>query len=152
MKIPPKSKRKISVKNEKKVDRGELDEIFDRIRMKKKIQKEKIEKMEHSLKIGNSIKGNNDEENMNMNIECEKEENDEKKINYDEKNDKCGKIKMKTKEKMKIEIKPQRKLTDWLRIKNNEIGKVVKADDEKLETMKISKMKKMKKLNDEKIR
>ena len=42
MKIPPKSKRKISVKNEKKVDRGELDEIFDRIRMKKKIQKEKI--------------------------------------------------------------------------------------------------------------
>ena len=39
MKIPTKPKRKISVKNEKKVDRGELDEIFDRILMKKKLQK-----------------------------------------------------------------------------------------------------------------
>ena len=43
MKISPRSKRKVLIKNEKKVDRGELDEIFDRIRMKKKLQKEKLE-------------------------------------------------------------------------------------------------------------
>ena len=80
----PKTRRKSSIKNEKKVARWELDEIFEQLRMKKKIEKNKIENIEDKNTVKETIESKQENINMKKNedklmkTEDMKNENDEK--------------------------------------------------------------------------
>ena len=100
MKITPKSKRKVLIKNEKRVNRGELDEIFERIRMKKESQNRKIdnEKGKLNANFEKNEKVEIKHEDKNVNNDDENSDENEKKAEDDERKDEKMKRKKKKKE------------------------------------------------------
>ena len=140
--LKPKTRRRLSVKNEKKVEKGELDEIFARIHMKnmkklksKQEMKEKKLNMDDENHVKNETRMKNEKENMQFetdekkkkeNIMDEKAGTDKKKKNVTKKKENL------MKEKPIIEEKKQPKLTNWLQLKiNDEKMKYEYGNDEK---------------------
>ena len=92
----PNNNKKVKIKDEKKVNRGELDVIFERIKMKKSPQDERKKKNE-AVKIEKNTQ-NIKEKNNDLRLLEEKShrdenvKNDEKKLHKDEKKQKKRKL------------------------------------------------------------
>ena len=108
--------KKVKIKDEKKVSRGELDEIFERIKMKKSLQEARKKKNE-TVKTENvqniEEKKNNWRSSEEKSNRDEKVKTDEKKLYNDEKKQRKKKIEMKNDENR--EKKVQSKLSDWIK-------------------------------------
>ena len=137
--IKPNLRRKLTVKNEKKVEKGELDEIFERMRMKKmKSKKEKQEiiieaKNETVSKLTGDFMKNSDENIKKKELMKAKGTNNEKRMLIDEK---------KKKKHGEIDEK-QKKLTNWVKMKKkNDENQKGMINDEKADA-KIRKNRKL---------